>query len=266
MGLDGHVQCNCIKEGKIKTPPFDLNLIKYENNIYDISEDVDDKTFYSFLKWKENACKHRGLYYVSERVSNISGSNFLWSAISKAGEENFPILKTIWGTDYLKPEKAKEALQEVEFLKSKINEMEGVFLIDKATKEEYWAVFEDEEGWFYSHGREFNYKLSNKGFFITDSEDKELFLSRNFIQDVTMIRNLNKVQYKVIFKDIQEGKIYESVKPIDKCINWEKNEYYFPKGLEVIKRKLEVKDFYSLEILTRLFEASCETGNSVVWT
>lgn len=42
MGLDAYVQCNCIKEGKIEPSPFDLSLIKYENNIFDISEKVED--------------------------------------------------------------------------------------------------------------------------------------------------------------------------------------------------------------------------------
>jgi len=266
MGLDGYVQCNCIKEGKIKTPPFDLSLIKYENNIFDISEDVEDETFHSYLDWIENACNHPGLYYIHERVSNISGLNFLWSAIRKAGKEKFPILKSIWETDHLKPEKAKEALQEVELLKSKINEMEGVFLIDKITNEEFWAVFEDEDEWFYSHGGEFYYRLNNKGFCITDSEGKELFLSKDFTQDVTMTMNLDKVQFEVVFKDIIEGKTFESIKPIDRCINWERKEFYFPKELKVIRRRLKVKDFYSIEVLMRLFEASCITGNSVVWT
>lgn len=266
MGLDGYVQCNCIKEGKIKTPPFDLSLIEYKNNVFDISQDVDDETYYVYEKWRKNACQHPGLYYIHERVSNISGLNFLWSAIKKAGEELFPTIKSIWQEEYLKPEKAKKALQEVEMLKLKINEMEGVFLIDNETNEEFWSVFMDEDNWFYSHGGEFYYKLGNRGFYITDSEDNELFLSRHFIQDVTMAQNLDKVQFKVTFKDTIEGKTFECIQPIHRYISWDRKEFYFPKELKVIRRNLEFKDFYSIEVLIRLFEASCLTGNSIVWT
>lgn len=112
----------------------------------------------------------------------------------------------------------------------------------------------------------FNYNLSDKGFYITDAEDRLLFQSKNFAQQVKLLKATGNLTYSVIFKDKNTGKTYETEKPIEKCISWEKKEFYFPDRLSVIKRSLKVSDIPGLGVLERLFKASIQFGNPVVLT
>lgn len=81
MGLDAYVQCNCIKEGKVKNPPFDMNLIICNDGVYELRDSADDVTFHKYINWLENAFQHPRGYYIYERVSNVGGSNFLSGVI-----------------------------------------------------------------------------------------------------------------------------------------------------------------------------------------
>ena len=67
------------------------------------------------------------------------------------------------------------------------------------------------------------------------------------------------------FQDILTGKTYKSSKAIERCINWQKEEFYYPDKLIVKKRNLEIDDCYTLQVLERLLETSIITGNPIVW-
>ncbi|MBC8059805.1 MAG: hypothetical protein H7Y18_03985 [Clostridiaceae bacterium] len=264
MGTDAYVQCNCFKEGKVKTPPFDKDLIIFENSILDLSQSADDATWRKFIKWKEDACEHRGFHLIYERISNASGSKFFWNAIKIIGIEYFPTINSMWKDGQIQSEIAVKALTELKFMMSKVNKLEGNFLIDQDTKEEYYSTLAGEDEWFYSHGWEFKYRLSDKGFYINNSEDKILFLSSDFKQKVKTVKGLGKVKYNVKFRDVETGLVYKSLQPFSKCINWERKEFYFPQKLSVIKRNLNIHDFNSIGTLEKLFKASIITGNPVV--
>jgi hypothetical protein len=265
MGLDAYVQCNCFRDGKAKNPPFDPKLLTFKNNILDISEDVDDDTYYSYINWIKDACEHTNFEIIQERVSNASGMNFLWSIIDRIGIEQFPNFAAMWKEDYVKCELAQLVKKEIEMIKLKAKDVKGIFLVDKETNEEYWAVIEGDDNWFYSHGKELNYKLNDSGFYITDIKDEQLFSSKDFIQDVTVTRNGDKMNIDVLFQDALTGETFKSIKAIERCINWATKDFYYPRRLIVKKRNLETSDCYTLLVLERLIEASILTGNPIVW-
>jgi len=264
MGLDAYVQCNCIKEGKVKPPPFDITNIVCKDNVWTLTENADDQTFSDYIEWEENACDHPNFHYIYDRISNTSGSNVLSSALKYIGNDHFPILTSLWGKPQIPSELSKKAFQELEFLKNKIPNLKGNFLLDFETGEEYCKVFEGEERWFYSHGGRYYYILSDNGFYITGSENNKQFMSKKFVQRVETIASDNDVEFKVDFEDIATGRIHKTNKPIMRCINWNERKFYFPKIIYTINRNLDVRDFSSLKVLKNLFQASIITGNPVV--
>lgn len=263
MGLDAYVQCNCFREGKAKEPPFDAKLLTFNNNILDISHEVDDETFSAYIRWSENACEHEDFKLVYERVGNASGMNFFWDIINKIGEEQFPNFSAMWKKSHVESQLAERVIKEIAVIKSKIKDVKAAFLIDEDTNEEYCSVVEGDDTWFYSHGGEFNYRLGDRGFYITDRNAEILFISQSFSQDVKVMKGNREVE--VYFQDILTGKTYKSSKAIERCINWQKEEFYYPDKLIVKKRNLEIDDCYTLQVLERLLETSIITGNPIVW-
>lgn len=62
MGLDGYVNCNCVKEGKAKPAPFDISLLEWTDDGLDLPDSADDETYYLFREWQEHACEHENMY------------------------------------------------------------------------------------------------------------------------------------------------------------------------------------------------------------
>ena len=118
--------------------------------------------------------------------------NFFWDIINKIGEEQFPNFSSMWKKSHVEPQLAQMVMKEIEVIKLKIKEVKGVFLLDEDTNEEYWSVVEGEDNWFYSHGGEFNYRLSDRGFYITERNEGILFISQSFSQDVKVMKGNRK--------------------------------------------------------------------------
>ncbi|WP_058303124.1 hypothetical protein [Gorillibacterium timonense] len=265
MGLDAYVQCNCLKEGKVKPPPFDLGLIEWIDGEFDLAEAADDDVYHHYCTWKETACEHEDFHFVYDRVYNASGGMFFYGVLEQLGKEEFPVLSSVIGNGNTSPDMSHKAMVELEILENRIVELEGVFLMDTDAQEEYRKILVGEDYWFYSHGREYYYRMSERGFVVTDSEQKELFRSLSFSQEVMQERLADHAVDGVRFRDLESGKVHESGYPIS-SFSWESKAYYYPRAFHVAKRHLTRSDLYQTKVLKRLFEASIVTGNPIVWS
>ncbi|MGL5150028.1 MAG: hypothetical protein ACRC7N_05550 [Clostridium sp.] len=263
MGIDAYVQCNCIKEGKVKPPPFDIELIEVLDGIYDIKEEVSDEIYHLYRKWSNTACNHQNFNYYQNRIGNVSGASGLWGIIEKVGEENVPEVCNLFKYWKLSPHKAEEALKELELLKKALNSIYGIFLLEVGTDKGFGDIIDTQRRWFYSHGGAYYYGLCKEGFYVEDDTNKEVFKSIKFTQKVDVIKNENKEIYKVTFTDVATGKTYLSGNPI-KSMDWYTKLAYFPKELYVHRRTLTSEDIISIVVLEELFKASIKMKNPVV--
>lgn len=121
MGLDAHVRCRCIQDGRAKPHPFPERLIVDETANPVLTGEPSDEESTVHDRWLAESCEHAG-YLVSERLGNISMiahlREFLRALQGDPGPR-FPILlaKVVYdGThsgDWISSEKAAGLLQEV---------------------------------------------------------------------------------------------------------------------------------------------------------
>ncbi|GAA0134898.1 hypothetical protein YSY43_17380 [Paenibacillus sp. YSY-4.3] len=263
MGLDAYVICNCVKQGRVKPPPFDIGLLEWTEYGIDLPDSVDDETCDLFSEWREHACEHEDFYYYYDRVYNISGGNLFYGIMEQLGQENFPLLKSI-GEKTFTANQARKALEELDILESQISKIQGVFLIESKTQEEYMRAVFDNDRWNYSSSGNFTYELNERGFCIVDQNKGELFQSTEFSQELVRPEKGNKGRRLVRFRDFETGRVYESTYPLSKKI-WGVEELYYPKSLQVLMRKLRGSDLRFIRVMRELCEASIQTGNPIMW-
>lgn len=263
MGLDGFVNCNCLKKGKVKPAPFDLSLLEWTNDGLDLPDSVDDETYYLFREWKEHACEHEDMYLYSERVGNSSGMNLYYGVLEKLGEEQFPQLRKIWAAPFT-PDQSGSALLELETLEQRIGEIQGIFLLETESMEEYQKTLAGENRWFYSAGGAFTYRLNESGFCIADREERVVFQSKSFTQEIIDTDRSGWQRFNARFCDLDSGSTYETTYPISKK-SWGVEELYYPQAFQVLTRELTSTDLRAVRILRNLFEASVQSENPVIW-
>lgn len=264
MGLDAYVECNCLKEGKAKPPPFDISLVEWTDEGIDVSPTVDDKTYYLFVNWRKHACEHENFKYYHNRVANIAGSNFLFGVMQRLGREDYSLLNSIWNKP-VDAVQAGKALEELNTLESRINVLQGVFLVESQSQKEYVKALPGDDGWFYAAGSEYTYRLNERGFYIVDRNSRELFRSMAFSQEVIDSQEDGRVHPLVRFQDNVTGYIHEASHPFS-TKTWGVDELYYPTSLQVVIRELRSSDLPSVEVLRELFEVSLTTGNPIIWT
>lgn len=124
MGLDAHVRCRCIQDGRAKPHPFAERLIVVETADPVLTGDPSLKESIAHDRWFMESCEHRG-YLVSERLGNITRIAHLRKlirALEGDPEPRFPMLsaKVVYdGThsgDWISSGEAVELLQEVNII------------------------------------------------------------------------------------------------------------------------------------------------------
>lgn len=263
MGLDAYVVCNCVKEGKVKPPPFDISLLEITDEGIDILESVNDEIYELYQQWRENACEHEDFYYYQDRVFNVAGGNFFYGIIDRLGQDKFPLLISI-GEKLLSADQAEKALKELDIFESGASKLQGIFLVDTVSYVEYGRSLPGEDKWFLSSGGEHIYQLNDRGFCILDRDHRELFHSVAFAQEVLSDEKEGWKHKHARFHDLEMGRIFESSYPLSRK-TWGIDELYYPKSLQVVKRNLKGSDSRPARVLRSLFEASLQTGNPIIW-
>jgi hypothetical protein len=122
MGLDAHVRCSCIKDGRAKPHPFPDRLLFDETAEPYLRESPSLEDWKVHDRWFADSCEHHG-YLISERLGNISMIAHIRESLreleSRPGPR-FPILlqevayNGIHTGDSIRYENAQGLLKEVE--------------------------------------------------------------------------------------------------------------------------------------------------------
>lgn len=270
MGLDAFVRCNCFWEGRTSEPPFARELVTVdEEGCWDVAVPHEESYELSeaLWDWRETACRHPMMELASERVCNWAGKEFFLRALQRIGTQYFPVL---WNEfpqhngGQLTPEHAAIALQELARLQQQPNMGAIVELI-----EEDGNVIWSGEGVWMLHGSQ-QVCLMREGLSVLDdSHTAPLFQARRVAQ-----QQLDAQTYR--WRDLDSQKTFDTTFSLTVEIPWPDGEWQNDEGRSnfrfveragVVQRALTAKDLnYIIQPLEKLFRASIESGNPVVWT
>jgi len=92
MGLDAHVHCNCIKEGKANPHPFPEMLRFDECGMAYLDESCNPtlEQYQIADSWYWKSCEHGG-DFARERIGNMSYVDLIRAFILDCGSDQYPI-------------------------------------------------------------------------------------------------------------------------------------------------------------------------------
>ncbi len=266
MGLDASVMCNCWKEGKCKPPPVPVQ-INEDGYLHPLVE--GSITHRDFGIWEQSACIHEYMHYTHERISNWGGYGRFIVALEKLGWVYFPTLRAeLPSANYglTHSTAASKCLDELEFFK-KMNLGATIFLVDTETGQEIRSYDPTTQGVYIFNGKaKLDIGFDSRGFFIRDSvEKREMFRSMRFEQRFLLKGEKRQVEYIALDNQAHFICSNDVQSFIQFAREW-KRAYETPRYVHVAERRVDARDFaYILEPLTRIFQASVETGNPVRW-
>jgi hypothetical protein len=281
MVLDAIVECNCYRMGKTK--PFPLPELEplfgqdedgylglklpYQGN-----EDVYER----IGQWKENACEHPGMEYLSEHLSNWSGYRAFQEALGQVGWQHFPTLEAelpAANGGYMPSESAALVLKELIYFREASSSISNAYLIDTLKDErlhEYIASY----GGLFLFAKPVSMGLDKNGFFLLERDEnssdltagKVVFRSKRFEQRILERGEQDEPRKVEFFDGINESRFITEI-PLSIHRQIEGKFYVeYPQLLHVeVQAKGEGEFSYIVEPLMRLCEASIETGNPVLW-
>ena len=258
MGLDAFVYCRCWQDGLATPCPVgpvgydeDGWLALVQAGEYD---GAADNAFYAWMTG--DACPHRHMELVSERVSNWSGVRLFQQALRAAGEHRFPTLAAALpdlNGGSLPADRAAVALAELDVIAGTERITDEVELIDEATGAVVMQYVEAYRGLF-MFGPGFQAGVDPDGFFVLDRADPP----------VTLFRAVRFGQRPLPGDRVEltagGTRTVVAMRPVG-----EHGEPP-PERLAVRTRSRSGGDFaYIVEPLRRLCAASVATGNPVMW-
>ncbi len=286
MGLDGFVICNCYKEGR--SAPFPLpELERYFGVDADgylslkLPYEGNEAAFETVYHWRHDACPdHPDMEAASEGVANWSGYRVFLRALEQMGWHHFPTLKTWLPTanqGTVPAVAAAKALQELRYFNNHASWGSNIFLIDTLTGELLSDYIEAYNGVFAfaSSVPTLQSGIDRQGFFIAETDGgtlldsgRRFFQARRFEQYIVEASDQG-LATRVQYRDLDSERGYESdfgavaklLRDADGRVQLD-----YPRLLHVETRRAQAERFaYIVDPLTRLFRASVDTGNPVVW-
>lgn len=280
MGLDAFVNCTCLRDGKVKNPPFPLELVYFDQDGFLAvrGREEDSRANNILWDWREEACEHPNMDIVDERIGNWGGLRFFQDMLLTIGEEFFPVLchelPDVNGGS-LPAEMAGRALQELEVFDRMINSCQITCLIDIDTGEVIRQQLQHFCGDFFFSplGR---MRLNNDEFEIV-VDDSILFRARRFEQHfIDTLREDSNYTGHVLFFNLDNGTEYQTTMVLTgDTIPWPDGRmendagivhFSYPHFLAIETRKDNAENYHYLTSALRIvFQASVETGNPVHW-
>lgn len=268
MGYDAFVKCNCYKEGKTTKPPFE----EYTSFDFEFGIDInppdeiyknDEKKYYEILSdfdnWKDTACEHENMDYLSLRVGNISAMSAFRNMIKQLNtNDRLPILSNQLPTSndgHLPVELAPQLLAELKLISGKID---IISLFEVASKEEIASV-DTTTQWCFQFYKNYIAGIDCFGFFILEKVEEHycaVFKSHDF-----SIQKIDAEQFR--YTDIERQIHFDCPINLFKQEENKKNILYFKTRIETIDVFSRFQ--YMIETLQALGEASMLTGNPIVW-
>jgi hypothetical protein len=276
MGLDAFVCCNCFPEGKIKPPPFPSEWVRWGEEGIDI-RCQDGNQYKQVYDWASSCCSHPHMHYVNESIASWAAFRLLQEAFEDVGWQHFPILKRVLpikNDGHVTSEDSRIALQELETLRNGGHIGEKTVLVNVATGQVLQERIRAYDGvfiWSSRDNTDVEVGLSPSHLFMRDgSTHSELFRAKHIRQ----FREDNAAENKerIVWENVETGERYKpnvtiNATPIpttDGAQSWAEAD--LPAELRVEVHPRTVNEFnHIIAALAKVFSASVETDNPVVW-
>lgn len=275
MGLDAFVNCNCLREARVKDPPFPPDqLYIHDEGYVALRGHEDDPAIGDLLfSWQYGACEHPGFRYVLLGIANWGGYRLFQDALSRAGWEHFPVLHAELPESnggITSPEAAAQAMRELDYFRQCGPLGASLHLVNSETGESIRQAVEQYGGEF-MWGPDIMMRLSDGEFRIIDrtAGDRIAFQAKRFTQ-ILLDGSQRDQQYdgRVQFSSLDEDLAYITRVSVTQHSVTEHGETpVYPAYLHVEQRPLMPGDFeYIVTPLYTVFQAAVEIGNPVHWT
>lgn len=272
MGISAKVTSNCYKEGKSTPCPYPEEFVIDEIRGPRLTIDYvgNEAKYDRFWEWLKTCCEYPDMLRANEFIASWRGYNNFREALEHIGEEHFFVLlehlpdgdeRGITVADI-----SKQALQEIAYFTSLDHIEETAILVDTERKQDI-SKGSDVLGGALAMDRLTGYDLGfdKNGFFVRDRWElnRELFRAMRVQQTLMSPEDL-RVQYHNLDSDFS----FECNTPFGQILTGEDGlprTYLHLFHIEM--RPVQPNRYaYILDPLTRVFEASVETGNAVRWS
>lgn len=262
MGLDAYVQCRCWQDGLVE-PPFDPALVYLDEDGY-LSFRGSDDLWGVFDDWRTSGCPHRDMDFAAEHISNWYGYRMFQGALEYVGLQHFPVLDAELPNNnggMLSPASAAVALAELAYFTEQKIVGRNSRVVDLDSGAELWAYVPGYDGVFF-HSKDFVIGIDHEGVFVRDTTHDpavEILRAMRLHQRAVTSQDGKKKSWT----ELDDGR-HRLVLPIEPL---GVHAGAAPSGFRVEIREESPKDYEHITgALSRLFHASVESGNPVIWT
>lgn len=272
MGISAKVTSNCYQEGKTTPCPFpeEFEIDEVRGPILNIKYIGNEQKYKRFWDWLKTCCDYPDMLRANEFISSWRDYYTFRDALLSVGKEHFPMLldnlpdgdeRGITTADL-----SAKALGELAYFQSLEYVDESAVLVDTERNQDV-SKGSNVLGGALTMDRVSGFDLGfdDEGFFVRDRWElnRELFRAKR-VQQIL----LNPEDMYVEYKDLDSDKIFRCSAPFGQIITGEDGlPRAYLKDFHIEMRPVPPSRFaYILDPLTRVFEASVETGNAVRWS
>jgi hypothetical protein len=280
MGLDALVMCTCFARGEASPPPVKLSRNEWGLPFLDPDAVTSQEDCAQYFSWLRSCCPHPLMVYAKERVAAWGEYEAFREVLARVGWSRLPILGRELpecNEGLTAPPDAEAALRELALFRRSDNLGEGTYLVDTGTGEWIYRFLGCGDGTIVG-SPEACVMLTDRGLVIVDGDfEVERFrawrLRQVFLGPVTDEGRLRSVPTELT--NLDTGETHVGASPIRKQVDPREKQpgsepgalvWEYPSLLHVERRPVQPDEFLDIvEALERIFRASVETGNPVLW-
>lgn len=272
MGISAKVTSNCYRDGKASPCPFPDEFVidEVRGPMLTVKYIGNEQKYKRFWDWLKTCCEYPDMLRANEFIASWRGYYAFRDALEEAGADHFPTL-----LDHL-PDGDERGITPAEDSAKALAEIQ--YFLSLVTVEEAAVLVDTERGTDVSKGSDvlggaltmdrvsgFDLGFDEKGFFVRDRWElnRELFRAMRVEQTL-----LNPEDFLVEYRDLDSGKIFQCSAPFGQTITGDDGlpRAYLQQFHIELRPVAPSRYAYILDPLTRVFEASVETGNAVRWS
>jgi hypothetical protein len=272
MGLDASVLCTCLRAGRVRTPPFALDLVMLDEDGWpqlDLPDGGTDEQYRRFRDWLDDGCEHPGMAAADERIANWGGLRAFEAALDRVGRHHFPTffaeVPHVNG-GHTDPVAAARVLTELTTFRRQADLGVSVHLLDSETGH---LIADHDATWegnlfVLGGGTGLDVGLDARGMFIVSRTEPR----REVFRAMRVEQEHHPVQRRVELVDVDTGERFryqlgDRGQPLVGVID---DGMVKPRSIHVEAKSRTPGDYeYILAPLEAVFTASVETGNPVRW-
>lgn len=272
MGLSAKVTSNCYRDGKTTPCPFPDEFVidEVRGPMLSIKYIGNEQKYKRFWDWLKTCCEYPDMLRSNEFIASWRDYYIFRDALEAIGAEHFPVLlehlpdgdeRGITTADL-----SATALEELAYFQSLETVDESAVLVD-TERNEIVSKGSNVLGGALTMDRVSGFDLGfdDDGFFVRDRWElnRELFRATRVRQIV-----LNPEEFYVEYQDRDSDKTFRCSAPFGQMITGDDGlPRAYLRDFQIEIHPVPPSRYaYILDPLTRVFEASVETGNAVRWS